>query len=45
MFVFSQISWQILLDDVKLSEQLIDLVIYSLIVLGGYKQVYLLTSF
>ncbi|KAK4756077.1 hypothetical protein SAY87_009834 [Trapa incisa] len=29
---------QILLDDVKLSEQLIDLVIYSLIVLGGFKQ-------
>ncbi|PKI74649.1 nodulin homeobox [Punica granatum] len=29
---------QILLDDVKLSEQLIDLVFYSLIVLSGYKQ-------
>ncbi|OWM87555.1 hypothetical protein CDL15_Pgr022667 [Punica granatum] len=29
---------KILLDDVKLSEQLIDLVFYSLIVLSGYKQ-------
>ncbi|KAK7852782.1 nodulin homeobox [Quercus suber] len=30
---------QILLDDVKVSEQLLDLVFYLLIVLGGYKQV------
>ncbi|KAG6645122.1 hypothetical protein I3843_08G097700 [Carya illinoinensis] len=29
---------QILLDDVKVSEQLLDLVFYLLIVLGGYKQ-------
>ncbi|KAB1203021.1 hypothetical protein CJ030_MR8G017923 [Morella rubra] len=29
---------QILLDDVKVSEQLLDLVLYLLIVLGGYKQ-------
>ncbi|GAV79057.1 hypothetical protein CFOL_v3_22522 [Cephalotus follicularis] len=29
---------QILLDDVKVSEQLLDLVIYLLIVLGGYRQ-------
>lgn len=32
--------FQILLDDVKVSEQLLDLVFYLLIVLGGYKQVY-----
>lgn len=31
--------WQILLDDVKVSEQMLDLVIYLLIVLGGYEQV------
>jgi hypothetical protein len=30
---------QILLDDVKVSEQLLDLVFYSLIFLGGYNQV------
>ncbi|XP_057964013.1 nodulin homeobox [Malania oleifera] len=29
---------QILLDDVKVSEQLLDLVLYSLIILGGYRQ-------
>lgn len=32
--------FQILLDDVKVSEQLLDLVLYLLIVLGGYKQVF-----
>ncbi|KAL2332099.1 hypothetical protein Fmac_019680 [Flemingia macrophylla] len=31
---------QILLDDVKMEEQLIDLVFYMLIVLGGYRQEY-----
>lgn len=33
-------SWfQVLLDDVKVSEQLLDLVFYILIVFGGYEQV------
>lgn len=31
---------QILLDDVKILEQLIDMVFYMLIVLGGYRQVF-----
>lgn len=30
---------QILLDDVKVSEQLIDLVFYLLVLLGAYRQV------
>lgn len=34
---------QILLDDVKVSEQLLDLVFYLLIVLGGYRQVLLIS--
>lgn len=38
--------WQILLDDVKVSEQMLDLVIYLLIVLGGYnKQVSIYSCF
>lgn len=32
---------QVLLDDVKVSEQLLDLVFYILIVFGGYEQVVL----
>lgn len=32
---------QILLDDVKVLEQLLDLVFYLLIILGGYRQVLL----
>ena len=35
-----ELWFQILLDDVKVTEQLLDLVFYLLIVLGGYKQVF-----
>lgn len=35
-----ELWFQILLDDVKVTEQLLDLAFYLLIVLGGYKQVF-----
>lgn len=37
--LFSELLLQILLDDVKVSEQLLDMVFYLLIVCGGVEQV------